>query len=386
MENENSFVQPEGMLQVASNREVQQVQAAAVLAQKFPRDVDRSFKSVMRACQLPALAEKAIYEFPRGGTSVRGPSIRLAEAIARSWGNLDFGFQELETKPSIGSVPGSSVIMSYCWDLETNTRSTKVFTVRHKRDTKKGPKILTDERDVYEAVANYAMRRVRSNILAIIPKEIVDEAVMECEKTMRKNKEPLEKRIEKAIELFADLDVSKERIEKRLGHKMSATTETEMVRLREIYNSIKDGYASVEDFFEIVLKDVSSITEPTQPPPATAKTEPAKESAPATEAKPTTGPKSIKNYAPQTPEQAENWEPGQTFGETEVHQHEPEPVFDRESCVKELQSICKANKWDNKKVQDLCLKIFNKQTNALTDKELASFLEDLKAQANGGKK
>lgn len=72
-----------------------------------------------------------MYEYPRGGTKVTGPSIRLAEAMAQNWGNLDYGLIELEQKA------GESQVMAYAWDLETNTRQTIVFSVPHIRATKR---------------------------------------------------------------------------------------------------------------------------------------------------------------------------------------------------------------------------------------------------------
>ncbi|MBQ7110481.1 MAG: hypothetical protein IJO06_04585 [Thermoguttaceae bacterium] len=39
----------------------------------------------MTACQRPGLASVAVYVYPRGGSKISGPSIRLAEEIARNW-------------------------------------------------------------------------------------------------------------------------------------------------------------------------------------------------------------------------------------------------------------------------------------------------------------
>ena len=63
------------------SRQAQEVQAAMVIAKKFPRDEVQSFNRIMKACQRKTLAEQAMYEYPRGGTKVTGPSIRLAEAM-----------------------------------------------------------------------------------------------------------------------------------------------------------------------------------------------------------------------------------------------------------------------------------------------------------------
>lgn len=232
------------------SRQAQEVQAAMVVAKRFPRDEVDSYNRIMRSCQRTSLAEQAMYEFPRGGTSVTGPSIRLAEAMAQSWGNLDFGVIELDQKP------GESTVMSYCWDLETNTRQTKIFTVPHIRQTKRGAQALTDPRDIYEMVANQGARRLRACILGIIPGDVVDAALDRCQGTLKSNsKEPLIDRVRKMAEAFqADYGVSLEMLEKYAGCKAEAFTEQTIIKLRGVYKSIKDGMAAREQYFDFSLE------------------------------------------------------------------------------------------------------------------------------------
>ena len=125
---------------MSTTREAQEVQAAVFMAKRFPRDENMALARIAKSCQRRGLAEKAIYSYPKGGQNVAGPSIRLAEAISQSWGNIQSGVVELEQRP------GESVCMSYCWDLETNTRDTKIFTVSHSIQTKKGSKMLNESR------------------------------------------------------------------------------------------------------------------------------------------------------------------------------------------------------------------------------------------------
>lgn len=180
------------------SRQAQEVQGAIVMAKKFPRDEYDAMERIKRTCQRATLAEQAIYSYPRGGQTVMGPSIRLAEALAQNWGNIDYGVIELEQKN------GSSEMMAYAWDLESNTRVTKIFTVEHKRDTRKGTYQLTDSRDIYEATANFGARRMRACILGVIPGDVVDMAVGECKETVRKGigKEPINERVTKLINAF----------------------------------------------------------------------------------------------------------------------------------------------------------------------------------------
>jgi hypothetical protein len=193
------------------------------------------------------LAEVASYTYPRGKERITGPSIRLAEVLAQNWGNMTYGVMELEQKN------GESSCMAYAWDLETNVRSEKIFTVKHERWTKNyGAKRLEDPRDIYEHIANMGARRQRACILAIIPKDVVDSAVEECDKTLiGGNSEPLTDRIKKMLDKFTEHGVTREMIEKRVGCKSDAFTEKDILGLIKVYNSLKDGMGSREDFFEV---------------------------------------------------------------------------------------------------------------------------------------
>lgn len=245
-----------GTMDIATTRSAQEVQAAMVIAKRFPRDVTAATSRINEACKRKALAESALYSYPRGNETVTGPSIRLAETMAQCWGNMDFGIIELEQRG------GESHVMAYAWDLETNTRQTKIFTVPHIRHTRSGQYKLTDPRDIYEMVANQGARRLRACILGIIPGDIQDSAVAECEKTMRgRNTEPLIDRVRKMIQAFQEsFSVTQAMIERRLGHHVDTCSETELVQLRKIFSSLKDGMASREQFFEVQETDPNAGT------------------------------------------------------------------------------------------------------------------------------
>lgn len=243
------------------SRQAQEVQAAIVIAKRFPRDQNASWARIMQACQRRTLAERAVYEYPRGGENVTGPSIRLAEAMAQNWGNIDYGIIELEQKP------GESTVMAYCWDLETNVRQSKVFSVPHIRQTKKGAKALTDPRDIYEMVANQGARRMRSCILGVIPGDVVDAALEQCNKTLCGGKEPLVDRVRKMISIFqAELAVPVECLEKYIGCKSEAFSEQSIVRLRGVYTAIKEGRANREAYFELPIDIEAEEVKETEPP------------------------------------------------------------------------------------------------------------------------
>lgn len=233
--------------EMVTTRQAQEVQAAMVIAKRFTRDEVEAFNRILKSCQRKTLAEQSMYEYPRGGQKVTGPSIRLAEALAQNWGNLDYGIVELEQNN------GESQVMAYAWDLETNTRQSKIFSVPHIRATKHGNKTLTDPRDIYEMVANQGARRLRACILGVIPGDVIDSAVEQCQLTLKgANPEPLIDRVRKMVKTFEDkFSVTKEMLEEYIGCNSDAFSENDFMRLRNIYGSLKDGMSKREDYFKI---------------------------------------------------------------------------------------------------------------------------------------
>ena len=230
---------------VASAGEVARVQAQLVYAASRPRDEQRAVDRMLTAFQRPSLASKALYQYARGGSEVSGLSIRAAEAMAMAWGNMDFGLRELEQKQ------GESTVEAYAWDLETNVRRAVTFRVPHYRDTRQGRKRLEDSRDIYELVANQGARRVRACILAVLPRDIQEAVETQVAETMKATFEITPESLKAWLEAFGRLGVTKAMLEARIQRRFDSITPAQMMGLANIFNSIKDGVARVEDFFQV---------------------------------------------------------------------------------------------------------------------------------------
>ncbi|HDY6515851.1 TPA: hypothetical protein RRC01_006467, partial [Pseudomonas aeruginosa] len=105
----------QGTVNIEQSRAVTEAQGKLILAKKFPRDEALAYSKIMNSCSRPTLAASGEYAYPRGGQTVSGPSIRLAEELARCWGNIEYGIRELSRQQ------GNSEMEAYAWDLETNT-------------------------------------------------------------------------------------------------------------------------------------------------------------------------------------------------------------------------------------------------------------------------
>lgn len=243
-----------GLVSVEQQRAIAQVQAAILVARSMPRDRLMCMDLILQDCTDPDLAEDAEYEYSRGGSKIAGPSIRLLETVARRWGNMESGVKELSRQN------GYSECEAYAWDMEGNYRDSKIFQVKHWRDTKQGGYQITDERDIYELVANMGARRKRACMETVIPKDVINKAMEQCEVTLKTKIDITPDYIKGLLNSFARFNVTKEMLEKRIQRHIDALTPALAVQLRRIFNSLKDGMSVASEWF-----DVGTPAEPERP-------------------------------------------------------------------------------------------------------------------------
>jgi len=241
--------------QVEQSRAVAEVQAAVIVAQQCPRNVQLAIDEMLQSCNRPALADRAFYSYPRSGQNVTGVSVYLARELARCWGNIQYGQSELERTDE----NGTSEILVWAWDVQTNARAQQSIIVPHARDTKKGRVQLEELRDIYENNANQGARRLREAILAILPQWFVEEAKEACWKTLKSGGgKALPLRITDAVEHFRDThSVSQGQLERRIGRPRAQRTDLDVAQLTVINTSITRGETTKDDVFpdEVITID-----------------------------------------------------------------------------------------------------------------------------------
>ena len=231
------------------SREIAEVQAAIVSAKQCPRDEVAAMNRILAACSRPSLANLAVYQFTRGG-DVSGPSIHLAKIIANAWGNIDYNWRILNESET------HALVQAVAWDLETNVRAHRTFTVAFQRVSRKNGQTvvtpLTEDRDRYEHVANAAARRLRAAILDVIPADVIQAALEQVQATQeaeQKREGDFSARIATMIKKFADIGVDRATLEAFAGRKLEAITPALFARLGQAYKSISEGVQSVDDIF-----------------------------------------------------------------------------------------------------------------------------------------
>lgn len=240
-------------------RAIASVKAQVLMAKQFPRDPASAMSRILEECKRPTLVEHALYSFPRGKEMVSGPSIRLAEVMARNFGNMTFGYEVLERRLSHGktiSGAGSSIIRAYAWDLETNLLIERQFEVKHWRSTRNGGYTITEDRDIFELEANMASRRIRACILQMIPGDVTDAAVAACKFTassgiieMMAKPESRTKLVNQMLRIYGKMGVTQDDLEGFLHANVDSWSADHMLRLKEVKTSLEDGNTTLGDHF-----------------------------------------------------------------------------------------------------------------------------------------
>ena len=260
VQNQNPFVAPAtaapNTLAVVTEAEIQRevalIQTAATIAHTRPRDPYQCWQGIKNECSRVALAADAVYAYPRGGQLISDASIRLAEALARHWGHIHTSVRFL------AHTRTETTVRVMAWDLQANLPVSLEFTVRHERE-KRGrdgnPAMvpIESERDTYELVMNQAKRRLRQCILACIPGEIIDQAKLECDKTLAKLGRP-EEVLQDVLTRMKAFGVEQKHIEDQLQRPLTQRGEIkvsmrDLVRLQRIAKAIEDGLGSPGAYF-----------------------------------------------------------------------------------------------------------------------------------------
>jgi hypothetical protein len=228
------------------------VQARFVMALQRPRSWDDVRVRLLNECRRPGFAEVARYRKPIG-QGVEGPSIRFAEACARYAGNL--GVETVTTYED----RHKRIIHVTAVDYETNASFSADISIAKvvERKDKKGRTVVGERVNSYgqtvyivEATDDELLNTVnalvskatRTLILRLIPGDIVEEGQEACVRTMREGaaKDPSGER-KRLCDAFAGIGVMPGDLERFLGHGLDALQPAELVQLRQVFGTIRDG-------------------------------------------------------------------------------------------------------------------------------------------------
>jgi hypothetical protein len=247
----------------AQARAIAEIQAAIIIAKKYPRNEEASFQRLMKACDRFGFADAAAYAFKRGAKKnpvtgdwednmVTGPAAPMVREACRIWGNSRSGLLVVHETKDTRKIRG------WAWDLETNTykeaedefeklveRKVKV----NGRNTNETEWVVPNERDLRELTNRRGAILVRNCQLDIMPKDYIEDALDRAQQTVEKGARTDPDAWKKIANAFGELNISVDQLFKYLHHPLQESSPKELVTLRAIWKSISDGNSTWAEYY-----------------------------------------------------------------------------------------------------------------------------------------
>lgn len=216
-------------------------------AHKYPRSLERFQKTAMNmVTQDEDTAGSCLYSRPVGKdqsgrpTYAEGMSIRMAEIVAASYGNIRVGAKIIEQNPR------QVTAMGFCHDLESNYAATSEV-IESTVDRNGRP---YSERMAVVVAKAALSKATRDAIFKVIPRALCKGLEDSARKTALGDVASLEKRRAAVMEWIGKLGVAPARVFAALG--IGGVADIGLVQLETLTGlktSIKDGEVSVEEAF-----------------------------------------------------------------------------------------------------------------------------------------
>jgi len=233
-----SIVKPEvGALEAITRSEVAMQLDSA---HRYPRSVS---KFLREACSLATfsveIAESCMYSVPRGGKMITGPSVRLAEMCATSWGNLHVGARVIDATET------EVIAQAVAWDLERNVR----LTVEAQRSIVGKRGRFDDDMIRVTGMAAISIA-LRNAIFRVIPRAYVQAVYDKARQVAVGDAKTLGARRDDLLARLGKMGATQERVLARLGLKGPEDISLEHVEtLIGIGTAIKSGEMQLDAAF-----------------------------------------------------------------------------------------------------------------------------------------
>ena len=262
-----------------------------MLAKQFPRDIPGAIAEIEGAATLtPQVAEKCCYSLQQGGEAITGPSIRFAEIVQGSWGNLRTAARTIEIGERRVTVQG------ICHDLQRGNVvmvevNRGIWSMSHRWDQHQGDWVCArcgetrsgGRKPDYRGCtvgARYAEHMIdktlgaahsiarRNAILAVVPRALTMPILEKCQTTAAGSTVPLEKRRDNALAYIERQGIDRGRVFAALRVTgIEAIGIKEVTFLRGVVEAVKEGETTFDEQFPVV--DTSPRRKQQQPPAAT---------------------------------------------------------------------------------------------------------------------
>ena len=239
LESEIKIIEGESSLSLITKAEID-IQIST--AKAFPRS-NKMFldKALSMATLNEDIAASCAYALPRGGKALEGPSVRLAEIVCASYGNIRAGARVIANDGKTITAQG------VCHDLESNY----CVTVEVKRKiTDKHGKTYNEDMQVVTGNAACAIA-YRNAVFKVVPSALVNDIYEKAKDVAKGTAETLVQRRDKAVKYFKDLGVTEKQICEVLEVKKIEDIDLDkLATLRGMATLIKNGESTIKDLFD----------------------------------------------------------------------------------------------------------------------------------------
>ncbi len=207
-------------------------------AKRYPRTTSKSLDEALSLATLDEeTAASCFYVLPRAGKQIEGPSARLAEIMAYTWGNLRVDAD------IVGEDKTHVTAMGTCFDLEKNV-AVRV-RVRRRITDRHGNRY---NEDMIGVTSNAAISiALRNAIFKVVPAALTQRIYQAARKASIGEAGTMVQTRQNAIAWFAKAGIVKEKLFELLGVQgLDDIGQDELITLRGFMTALKDGETTVE--------------------------------------------------------------------------------------------------------------------------------------------
>ena len=240
-----------GAIEIAQRVEID---CQIATAKKYPRSISAVKNDMLTFATLDEeTAQGCFYSLPRGGKTIQGPSVRLAEIAAHSYGNMRT--QTRVVQVVTGENP-HVVVQAVCLDLEKNVAVTMEKRRRIVGKKSKGGAI--DEDDINLACNACTSIAFRDAVFKVVPMALVKPVCDAAMKVAIGDAKTLSNRRTGAVQALEKMGAIRSRILAAVGAATIEDVDLDgLGQLIGIFTAIRDGNMTVDDAFpkpEIEIK------------------------------------------------------------------------------------------------------------------------------------
>ena len=244
MEEEKTFILSQTDSLTAIDRA--QVDSQIATAHQFPRNISTAINNILTIATLDTeTAEECFYALRRRESDgsmklIEGPSVRLAEIVASSWGNL-------RVMTQIVANDGKSITArGVCWDLETNLA---ICCDVKRRITGRNGQTFSEDMQIVTGNAASAIA-LRNAIFKVVPMGLLKKTVGQIKDVALGKAIDLETSRRNCLANYAKAGVTPEMIFAYFDIKSVEELDREKIfELKATWQAIKEGSTTVKEAF-----------------------------------------------------------------------------------------------------------------------------------------